>query len=229
MMRSVLILHGALGSAHQFQRLAEALAPHMHVRILEFVGHGEMPDSAEPWSIDLFATQLEHELERMPVRPTKIIGYSMGGYVAIRLAQRRADLIDRVLTLGTKLDWSVEGAAREIRMLDPDVIQAKVPAFAADLQRRHGTDRWRNILQQTATMMTTLGAAPLLTPENVVNLFIPVHYGIGDRDEMVTLEETIAFYRATPNAQLSVLPGTRHPIEKVETQLFVQTILRWID
>lgn len=225
---SVLILHGALGSAHQFQRLADALAPHMHVRILEFIGHGEMPDVQDPWTIDLFAAQLEHELERMPVRPTKIIGYSMGGYVALRVAQRRADLIERILTLGTKLAWSFEGAAKEIRMLDPETIQQKVPAFAADLQRRHSADRWKTVLQRTAEMMTALGAEPVVTQESVAGCLVPVHYGIGDRDEMVTLEETIAFYRATPNAQLSVLPGTRHPIEKVDTSLFVQTILRWI-
>jgi pimeloyl-ACP methyl ester carboxylesterase len=152
----------------------------------------------------------------------------MGGYVALRLAQRRPELMSKILTLGTKLDWSAEGAAREIRMLDADKIEAKVPAFAADLQRRHGADRWKTVLAKTADLMVGLGQEPLLTPESVSTLATPVRYGIGDRDEMVTLEETMRFYRATPAAELTVLPGTRHPIEKVDLDLLVAEITRFL-
>lgn len=225
-MKHLVVLHGALGSAHQFDRLCAAL-PDVTVHVLEFHGHGTTADVDLPWSIDLLVDQLEDLLKHLPTG-LPVFGYSMGGYVALRLAQRRPELMSKILTLGTKLDWSVEGAAREIRMLDADKIEAKVPAFAADLQRRHGADRWKTVLAKTADLMVGLGQEPLLTPESVSTLVTPVRYGIGDRDEMVTLEETMRFYRATPAAELTVLPGTRHPIEKVDLDLLVAEISRFL-
>jgi pimeloyl-ACP methyl ester carboxylesterase len=41
----------------------------------------------------------------------------------------------------------------------------------------------------------------------------------GDRDAMVTMEETLAAYEALPNASLGILPHTPHPLEKVHTSV----------
>jgi pimeloyl-ACP methyl ester carboxylesterase len=73
-------------------------------------------------------------------------------------------------------------------------------------------------------MMIGLGNDPVLTEGDMAKISIPVRYGLGDRDEMVTLDETARFYRATPGAELVVLPGTRHPIEKVRPHLLVEQI-----
>ena len=211
-MSDLVLLHGALGSAHQLESLAKDLG---EARIMEFVGHGSLPDIDEPWTMNLFVDQLEEFLDG----PSVIYGYSMGGYVAIELSKRRPDLVTKVLTTGTKLNWSSEVAKSEVAKLDPDVIQQKVPHFAEDLARRHGKDHWKTVLKKTGDMMIHLGNDPLLTPASMTSVSIPVMYMIGDRDEMVTLEETIEFYRATPNAQLAVLHNTRHPIEKVRKDM----------
>ncbi|RPI67590.1 MAG: alpha/beta fold hydrolase [Ignavibacteriae bacterium] len=232
-MSDLVVLHGALGSAHQFEPL-RALLPDVRLHILEFHGHGAAAEIDAPWTIDLFADQLQTYLQSIRadllsdllpdlLSDLPVLGYSMGGYVALRLAQRDSS-ISRILTLGSKLDWSPDGAAKEIKMLDADVIEAKVPAFAADLQRRHGADRWRTVLAKTADMMIGLGNDPVLTEGDMAKISIPVRYGLGDRDEMVTLDETARFYRATPGAELVVLPGTRHPIEKVRPHLLVEQI-----
>jgi len=240
-MADILVLHGALGSAHQFSETGDPRPetgdqrPETVIEVMEFFGHGAAPDVDEAWTIDTFVDQLEGYLDpNSPHRqqlvrlgaplsalrsPLSVFGFSMGGYVALSLAKRRPDLISRVLTLGTKLSWSPEQASHEIRMLDPDIIEQKVPKFAADLQHRHGHDHWRTVMWKTAELMKDLGDAPRLTPETMDQCTVPVRYLIGDRDEMVTLDETVNFYRATPNAELAVLPATRHPIEKVRKDL----------
>lgn len=223
----ITILHGALGSSHQFQGIQAVLDEPS--RVMEFYGHGSAADISVPWSIELFSQQLENELERDDSHgPALIFGFSMGGYVAIDCALRRPDLISRVVTLGTKLSWSVEGAEHETTMLNAAKIEAKVPAFAADLAHRHGHEHWRTVLAKTAELMRTLGAAPLLTPERCSNIAVPVRYGIGDRDEMVSMSETIEFFRSTPSSELAVLPGTRHPIERVNIEQLSQHILMFL-
>lgn len=224
----ITILHGALGSAHQFEPLRAAL--NVPSRVITFHGHGSTADVDQPWDIDLFSHQLEQELEREPQQqPAQIFGYSMGGYVALDCALRRPDLIGRIVTLGTKLHWTREGAEHETLKLNPDVIEAKVPAFAADLARRHGESSWKTVLQKTAHLMRTLGERPILTHERVGALTIPVRYGIGDRDEMVSLTETVDFYKATPGAELAVLPGTRHPMERVDPSRLAHHILSFLE
>jgi hypothetical protein len=38
---------------------------------------------------------------------------------------------------------------------------------------------------------------------------------LGDRDKMVSLDETTEVYVNLPSAQLAILPNTAHPIEMV--------------
>ncbi len=219
----IILLHGALGSAHQFAGLSSALhrVPH---QILEFPGHGQTDDIAAPWTIELFSQWLQTRLQEFE-SPVTVFGYSMGGYVAMDCALRNPQLCRRIVTLGTKLRWSVEGANHETKMLDPDRILEKVPRFAEDLQRRHGADRWRTVLEKTASLMHTLGAAPVLTTERMLQCTTPIRFGLGDRDEMVSLDETREFFAATPGAEFFVLPATKHPIEKVRQDYLVPMIL----
>jgi len=219
----ILVLHGALGSRHQFEPLMERLGP--RGSFMEFTGHGTTTDDGGPWTIPLFVEQLERQLEAAAGDPVTVFGYSMGGYVAMTLALRRPELFRNIVTLGTKLAWTPEGAGKEAGRLNADVIAEKVPAFAADLQRRHGADRWQSVLDRTAGLMRDLGTTPLLTEEGMAAMSVPVRFMLGDRDEMVGLDETVTFYKATPGAEFAVLPSTRHPIEKVD----LRYVLRHLD
>jgi len=220
-------LHGALGSAHQLIPLNEH---YPDARIIEFFGHGAQKDLSGQPSIDVYVHQLEVELSAVG-KPCAVFGYSMGGYVAIALALRRPELFSSILTLGTKLHWSPAIAAAEVTKLDAEVIAVKVPAFAADLARRHGESRWRVLLADTAQLMQDLGTNPRLTPEILEQLVVPTRLCVGDRDEMVSIEETLAFYRGLQGGlsgkqhQMAVVPGVRHPIEKVP----LGTIAKYID
>lgn len=216
----ILVLHGALGSRHQFESLMERLGE--RGSFMKFTGHGTTTDDGHAWTIPLFVEQLERYLEAGAGDPVTVFGYSMGGYVAMTLALRRPELFRNIVTLGTKLAWTREGAEKEAGRLNADIIAEKVPAFAADLQRRHGVDRWQSVLDRTAGLMRDLGAMPLLTQDGMASMSVPVRFMLGDRDEMVGLDETVAFYKATPGAEFAVLPTTRHPIEKVNLRYVLQ-------
>ena len=207
----IIILHGALGSRHQFDALLERCGS--SARFIEFPGHGSTADQEAPWSIAAFADHVANELEQIGGK-ARIFGYSMGGYVAMYLAMQRPDLVSRILTVGTKLAWSPTTAEHEAARLDSEGILAKVPHFAADLMRRHGED---------------LGTTPLLTPERVTTLEQPVRLCVGDRDVMVSIDETAALARALPNGQLAVLPGTRHPMEQLDLDQLMFHITTWLD
>jgi hypothetical protein len=64
-------------------------------------------------------------------------------------------------------------------------------------------------------MMLNLGKNNELKSEDFGLIRHEIMAGIGDRDKMVTLEETVEVYKALPNGRLLILPNTPHPFEQV--------------
>lgn len=222
-MQHLLVLHGALGSADQFQSLANLLSPHYHIHLINFYGHGGTKETTH-FSIEQFADQVYNYLLENNIDKANIAGYSMGGYVALYLAKQHPEKINKIFTLATKFLWTPEIAAREIKLLNPEKIAEKLPAFAQALEKRHAPNDWKAVLTKTAELMIALGNSPSLTADDFQKIELPVLIGIGDKDTMVSLEETIDAYRKLKNANLLVLPATPHPIEKVDIQRLVSEI-----
>lgn len=216
-MQHLLLLHGAIGAKDQFRALENALGGQYKIHTLNFSGHGGAPTPAA-FSIQNFAGEALQYLEANRIEKIDIFGYSMGGYVALYLAKLHPQRIGKIFTLATKFHWTPEIAQRETKMLDADKIAGKVPAFAAQLEKRHAPNDWKNVMKQTAEMMLGLGNDNPLKPEDYTSIAVPVRIAIGDKDQMVTLEETIDVYRQLPDATFLVLPHTQHPIEKVDTE-----------
>jgi pimeloyl-ACP methyl ester carboxylesterase len=215
---NLLLLHGALGSDDTLQPLAQALEEHFSVHTLNFPGHGgtEMPDH---FAIPSFVNYVKNFCNENHLQQASIFGYSMGGYVAMHLAKQQPELVKKMATLATKFHWDEATSAREVKMLQPDVIEQKVPKLAAQLQQRHAPNDWKQLVQQTAAMLSAMGADNPLKPEDYAGIQTPVLIMLGDRDKMVSMDETLNVYKGLPQAQLAVLPSTPHPLEQVDVNL----------
>lgn len=228
--RQLLILHGAIGAKDQFNELKTILSSDFEVLTINFAGHGgeSIPDK---FSIELFAQNVIDFLDSKNIDKIDIFGYSMGGYVALYLAQNSSekiqDRIGKVFTFATKFEWNPEIASKESKMLNPEKIQVKVPAFAEVLAKRHSPQDWKVVLNKTAEMMIEMGNNNPLNLEKLNQIKQPVRIGIGDRDNMVSLAETISVYQSLPNASFIVFPDTQHPIEKINLDRLTNEIREW--
>lgn len=226
-MQNLLVLHGAIGAADHMKPLAEALSDKYKVHTLNFSGHGGMPYAGD-FSIPLFAGEALQFIEARKLEDVSVFGYSMGGYVAMYMAMKQPKLLQKVVTLATKFHWDADVAAKEVQMLDADKIEAKVPAFAKMLKERHAPNDWKEVLAKTAEMLRGLGDDNALKIADYATIQIPALILLGDKDKMISLEETTAVYRALPNAQMGVLPDTPHPIEQVDAELLAYFIKRFV-
>jgi pimeloyl-ACP methyl ester carboxylesterase len=220
----IILLHGALGCASQLKPLADVLAVSYDVHLYDFSGHGGKPINTA-YSIELFAEELLQVRKKLDAADVAVFGYSMGGYVAMYAATLQQDAFNKITTLATKFDWNVESAKKEANMLQVASIEQKVPAYADVLKARFAPGDWKVALQHTADMMMRLGEHPLLTEHNIKKISIPVSLGIGDRDKMVSLQETLSVYKWLSNGSMFMLPDTPHPIEKVNVQLLGSILL----
>lgn len=223
LMHHLLLLHGALGAADQLQPLAASLSGNYHVHTLNFSGHGGETD-IEKFTIEAFADQVLAYLDKQSIDKINIVGYSMGGYVALYFAKQHPERIHKIFTLATKFLWTPAIAEQETKMLNADKIAEKIPAFAQALEKRHQPNDWKKLLTKTAQLMTGLGNHTPLKDEDFEKMDVPVLISIGDKDNMVTLEETIHAYRKIKNSNFTVFPKTQHPIEKVNTEKLAREI-----
>lgn len=88
---SILLLHGFGGAAWNFTELAELL-PGRRLLIPDLPGHGKSDPLPAP-SIPAFADTMAGLLDE----PAAVVGHSMGGVVALRLAERRPDLVQSLV------------------------------------------------------------------------------------------------------------------------------------
>lgn len=222
-MSNLLLLHGALGSREQFQHISPLLQPQFTVDTISFSGHGRVPSRDHAFTIQNCAHEVLDWLNTKQRRTIDIFGYSMGGYVALWLARFYPDRVGRIYTLGTKLEWNAAVAEKETKLLNAEKITAKVPAFAQELESRHGEQEWRSVLHKTANLMHDL-AKHHLTEEDFKQIRSQVQLSLGDQDNMVSVEETQLVQTQIPNASFKLLPDTPHPLEKVNAQLLAKEL-----
>lgn len=209
----LLLLHGALGASTQFDPLRPLLAADFELHALDFESHGRAPLPERPLRIPHLAENVLAYMDAHAMPRANFLGHSMGGYVALYLALHHAERVGKLFTLGTKWAWTADFATAELRNLDAERMEAKIPHFAQALAQRHSD--WRGTVAKVHEMTADLGHHPPLTLETMAAISIPVRIGLGDRDQMVTLEESTAVFRALPQGELQILPATPHPLERM--------------
>lgn len=220
-----IFLHGALGSAAQFDALLAQMPEDQSVFAINFPGHGGLPADGA-FSMRLFADAVLEFLDEKSLAQADIFGYSMGGYVALWLAWQHPERVRRVITYGTKINWSPETAAGMGRMFDPEKIEAKAPQLAETFAKTHGSENWKPLCQRTAAFLHDLGSGLGLAPEAFAEIRCPVTIGWGDQDNVVTEAESRQAAEAIPNGRFEILPDGKHLIEQVDTRQLAGFVLK---
>ena len=94
---NVVQVHG-LGTGHNnFDLLTPQLSKRLHTYDIDLPGYGESECGPGERGIDYFADSVAEIIETLELAPVHVHGTSMGGCVAMVLAGRRPELIDRLV------------------------------------------------------------------------------------------------------------------------------------
>jgi pimeloyl-ACP methyl ester carboxylesterase len=217
-MKDLILLHGALGSKEQLNPLLTFLQSNFKLHTFNFSGHGGHRINGD-FSINRFTEELDNFIGKNNLQGCYVFGYSMGGYVALQLASRKPEAIGKIMTLGTKFDWTPETAAKEIKMMDAEKIESKVPKFASMLSERHAPADWKGVLKRTAEMLNNLGNGLALTKNDFSMIECEVLIALGSDDTMVSREESVSVVALIPNAKFMTIEGIPHPIEAANHEI----------
>jgi len=121
----LLLLHGFTGGARTMRPLGRKLAGVRHIAAVDLPGHGGSAMQAEPhlFGFEHTVDALARLLDRHHQVPADIVGYSMGGRLALGLAVRHPDHVASLSLIGASAGISdpVERSAR--RRSDDDLAE----------------------------------------------------------------------------------------------------------
>lgn len=92
----LVILHGLFGSSDNWHTLSRALAPHFKVYALDLRNHGRSPHS-DVFHYEAMANDVLEFFHNQGLPPAFVIGHSMGGKTAMRLALDHPGLFGRLV------------------------------------------------------------------------------------------------------------------------------------
>ncbi|MDX6649164.1 MAG: hypothetical protein QOJ97_1115 [Solirubrobacteraceae bacterium] len=98
---ALVLLHGYTGSTRWWARAAPRLARQRRTILVDLLGHG---DSAKPrygYEMPQQARLVDAALHRLGVRRAVIVGHSMGGFVAVSMAEQDPRLVRGVVIVAT--------------------------------------------------------------------------------------------------------------------------------
>ena len=98
----LLALHGFIGSGADFQPVADHLQGAAEVVAPDLLGHGgsAAPEALPSYGLDAQLARLDALLGTLPPRPTVVMGYSMGGRLALHWALRCQGRLDGLVLIG---------------------------------------------------------------------------------------------------------------------------------
>lgn len=113
----LLLLHGFTGSRRNWAATAHALAPVCEVMTVDLLGHGQTDAPADParYGIEASAADLACLLEAVAPGPVNLLGYSMGGRLALYVALAYPHLVNALIleSASPGLATAAERAARQ--------------------------------------------------------------------------------------------------------------------
>jgi lipase len=91
-------MHGVSSHALRFRRLAERLVPRFRVVSVDLRGHGHS-DWEPPWDFDTHVADLLDTADSLGIERADWMGHSFGGRLALELATRAPDRVQRLVLL----------------------------------------------------------------------------------------------------------------------------------
>jgi pimeloyl-ACP methyl ester carboxylesterase len=225
----IVLLHGFAGSLGWWDRVAPELA-NRGLRVIRFdlLGHGGSEKPRDGYAPDEQARRIAAALKKLHVRRAVVAGHSMGGTVAVALAELGPRLVRKVVVLDTPprdgfadlpflgrvATWPVVGELT--RRFAPDqLIKANLDsAFADEVEVPDefvdDVDEMTFSSYDKSSTEAKEFVEDKPNSERVSDAHVPLLVIFGTRDEIVEPEAADRWKKDVPRARVVKMPGVGH-------------------
>jgi pimeloyl-ACP methyl ester carboxylesterase len=237
----LLLLHGGLGSIDMFRPLLPALSKSRRVIAVDLHGHGRSELGERPISLIDMGDDMALILKQLGVGQVDVLGYSLGGGVAFRLAVQHPAMVRRLALVSA--GFAQDG-------FYPEMLPMQAQVGAAMAEHMKDTPMYKSYMavapkpQDFPRLLDRMGELmrkPYDWSEDVKKLQMPVMLVYGDSD-MYRPEHIVRFYQLLGGGlrdagwqrehmsrnRLAILPDQTH-YDMFLAPALVPTVLPFLD
>jgi esterase len=232
----LVILHGMLGSSRNWQTAGAELAAHFQVFALDLRNHGRSPH-ADDMGYGALADDVLAWLDTQGLARVTLLGHSLGGKVAMRLACRSPQRVTRLIVVDIaprdypeKLERAEFAAMRALdlaavktradaeRAMEPLVPGWAMRKFLATNLEQDTTGAWRWAINLPA--LTAAVPALIKTPLVPEDRFAgPARFIIGAKSDFVRPADAAVIRGHFPRAEIVTLDTGHNPHMEARAEL----------
>ena len=222
----LVLLHGGIATNDTWGPQLAELPMQFHVYAPERRGHGHTPDVEGPLHYAAMAADTIGFLETVVKEPAYLVGWSDGGIIGLLVAIERPDLVKKLVAIGA--NFNIEGVTDELRASflatppDSDEMAMLRQLYAATSP--DGPEHWPVVFGKHMEMARY---EPDISLSDLGRVSGPTLVVSGD-DDIVELEHTLQMFRAIPNSELAVVPGTSHCLTMEKPELADKIIIEFL-
>ncbi|MCY3978535.1 MAG: 2-succinyl-6-hydroxy-2,4-cyclohexadiene-1-carboxylate synthase [Chloroflexi bacterium] len=242
------LLHGFSGAASTWDSIAEELADDFQLVLIDLLGHGasDAPRDTARYRMESVAADIVDLLDKLGVAKPHLLGYSMGGRLALFLALRYPTRIPSLILESASPGLAGERAQARRRQHD-NILAEKIeargiswfvdywerrPLWASQSDEQIGRQRSQRLANNPLGLANCLramgaGAQPNLWGA-LPSLALPTCLIVGERD--AKFRQINQAMRATiPNSRLTIIPAAGHNTHLEQPAAFCRALRSFMD
>jgi pimeloyl-ACP methyl ester carboxylesterase len=233
------LLHGGVAASEIFAPFMETLTRNRQVILLHLQAHGRTADIERPMASEALGEDVAGVIAHLGLTEVDMLGYSLGGGVALRVAIQHPDLVRKLIVVSAaarsdgqypEVLAAFEAMPAQASMIAQSVRASPLGAMYPDAdweaiftkvgeEVRTGFDWTADLAKVTAHTMLVFADADSIRPEHMVEMWKAL--GGGERD--AGLDGSLR-----PSARLAILPGTTH-YNVLASPLFLPAVTAFLD
>jgi 2-succinyl-6-hydroxy-2,4-cyclohexadiene-1-carboxylate synthase len=245
----LLLLHGFTGSVETWKPFVSRW-PRWQLVMVDIIGHGltDSPDDVKRYEIECVAADLDAVLQHLGIKTTNVLGYSMGGRLALTFAILYPHRVKKLIlessspglkTVEERIERikSDEALAMEIERYGVKRFIEKwenIPLFASQkrlpekVQARIRAERLRNNEKGLANSLRGMGTGRQPSWwKRLPELTMPTLLICGELDEkFCRIASEMA--QLIPNSYISKISDSGHAIHVEQTEIFAKIVDEFI-
>jgi pimeloyl-ACP methyl ester carboxylesterase len=219
----LVLLHGGIGAGEMFGAVLPELSASRRVITVDLQGHGGTADVDRPLRAQTMADDVAALIEHLGLPQADVMGYSLGGTVALRTALQHPQRVRRLVlvSIGFRRDGSYPEVVEAMDQFSPELadVLKQSPLYERYSRLAPRVEDWPVLIAKTSELlkddydwtaeterlepptMLVFADADSVRPAHIVEFFGLL--GGGQRD--ASWDGSLR-----PTAQLAILPGTTH-------------------
>ena len=203
----LLLLHGFGGCAATWNSVAEKLAQHYRLILVDMRGHGQSTNPSGKFTHAQSADDVRALLDELGIKRVRAVGFSSGGMTLLHLATSAPDRLSKVVLVSATTHFPDEARAI-LRAATIETMPPPVQQMYRQCASR-GDDQVRSLVAEFRSFGDNHDDMDF-KPADLAKIKASTLIIHGDRDEFFPVSIPVAMYQSIPDAELWIVPGGTH-------------------